>query len=74
MSKNIVGYKKKPSANPALHKGLLLLIYEYFKVQTRSKSLAHIGDVSKDIGSSNFSSDSKDIQSLAQRREKISHR
>ena len=31
MNKNISGYKKEPSANPALHEGLLLLLFEYFK-------------------------------------------
>ena len=31
LSKNIVGYKKKPSANLALHEGFLLLVYEFLK-------------------------------------------
>ena len=64
MRKNIAGYKKKPSANPTLHEGLLLLVYEYLKTQTREKSLGHSGDASEDIGSSNFY-ESKEIQSLS---------
>ena len=31
MSKALGSFKKKPTANPALHKGLLLLSYEHFK-------------------------------------------
>lgn len=31
MSKGIEGFKKKPTANPTLHEGLLLLVYEYLK-------------------------------------------
>ena len=31
LSKVLSCYKKKPSANPALHEGLLLLVYEHFK-------------------------------------------
>ena len=31
MSKGIEGFKKKPTTNPSLHKGLLLLVYEYLK-------------------------------------------
>jgi hypothetical protein len=61
MNKNISGYKKKPSANPALHEGLLLFLYDYFKAHSRSKSLAHVVVASEETGSSNFSSDTKDI-------------
>ena len=55
MNKNILWYKKKPSANISLHEGLLLLLFEYFKAQSRSKPLHLVVDISKDIGSSNFS-------------------
>lgn len=37
MHKNIYVQKKKPTFNPSLHEGLLLLIYEHFKAQSRSK-------------------------------------
>ncbi len=57
MHKNIFWHKKKPTSNSSLHEGLLLLIYEYFKAQCRSKTLAHVGGTSKDIRSSKFSSD-----------------
>jgi len=31
MSKVVESFKKKPTINPALHEGLLLLIYDHFK-------------------------------------------
>ena len=31
MSKGIEGFKRKPIANPTLHEGLLLLVYEFFE-------------------------------------------
>ena len=43
LSKNIMSYKKKPGANPALHEGLLLLFYEFLKAQTKGKSLVQPG-------------------------------
>ena len=55
MHKNIFGYKKKPSANPALHEGLLLLLYEHFKAQSRSKSMSHVVVASEETGSYEFS-------------------
>ena len=54
MSKGIEGFKRKPTANHALHKGLLLLVYEFLKTQTRGKSLGDLGCASKEIGSLDF--------------------
>ena len=39
MSKSIEGFKKKLVNNPALHEGLLLLVYKFLKTQTRGKAL-----------------------------------
>ena len=61
MCKGISRHKKKPSKNLALHEGLLLLIYEHFKAQTRSKTLTQGVDASVETGSSSFSSDMNDI-------------
>ena len=41
MNKNINEYQDKKTRNPALHEGLLLLIYEYLKARTISK---HVKD------------------------------
>ncbi len=38
MNKAISSFKKKPSVNPTLYVGLLLLIHEYFKAQTISNN------------------------------------
>ena len=38
LSKVVESFKKKPTANSALHEGLLLLIYEKFKAQTISNA------------------------------------
>ena len=53
MSKGIQGYKKKLVTNPALHEGLLLLVYKFLKNQTRGKSLGDLGSASEDTTSSN---------------------
>lgn len=75
MSKAISRFKKKPSMNPALHEGLLLLIYEHFKAQNLSKTPQHGSEASKESGSSSFSSDMEDIQSISSEgEEKISSR
>ena len=60
MSKGIEGFKRKPTANPTLHKGLLLLVYEYLKTQTRGKSLGDTGCASKETRSSH----SKEVHSI----------
>lgn len=41
MNENINEYQEKKTRNPAVHEGLLLLIYEYFKSRTISK---HVKD------------------------------
>lgn len=58
MSRSIEGFKNKPINNPALHEGLLLLVYEFLKSQTRGKTLGDLGNDSGDTSSS----DSKDVQ------------
>ncbi len=63
MSKVMDNFKKKPIANPALHEGLLLLIHEHFKAQTISNAPPQTKIV--ESGSSSYSSDSDDIQSLS---------
>ncbi len=45
MSKSIEGLTNKLTANPTLHEGFLLLVYEYLKTQTRGKSLGEAGNV-----------------------------
>ena len=52
MAKNIEGFKKFLVKNPALHEGLLLLIYDFLKTQTRGKSIGVLGGSSKDTASS----------------------
>ena len=59
LCKNIEGFKKKSSANPSLHEGLLLLLYEFFKVQTRGKLIPYIEGGSDDTESNGSSSESK---------------
>lgn len=39
INENINGYREKNIANLALHEGLLVLIYEYFKAQTLGKEI-----------------------------------
>ena len=63
MSKTVESFKKKPTANPALHEGLLLLIYEHFKAHTISNAPPQAENV--ESGSSGYSSNSDDIQSLS---------
>ena len=61
LCKALTSFKKKPSANPALHKGLLLLVHDHFKALSISKKPSQnvsILDVSR---SSSFSSNSNDI-------------
>ena len=65
LHKNIFGYKK----NPTLHEGLLLFLYEHFKAQFRSKFVSHDVVSSKETGSSNFSLDTKDVQSISSEEE-----
>ena len=65
MCKCIFGHKKNPSTNSALHEGSRLLIYEHFKAQTRGKTLTRVVDASVDTGSSSFSSDMDDVQSIS---------
>jgi hypothetical protein len=48
MSKIIEGFKNKPINNPALHEGLLFLVYEFLKAQTRGKSLGDLGNDSEE--------------------------
>lgn len=54
LSKGIEDFKRKPITNPALHEGLLLLVYEFFKTQTKGKSLGDPGNALEDTTSSNF--------------------
>ena len=54
-----MGFKKKAYANPAFHEGLLLLIYEHFKAQTRKMIFAHKVVSSEEIESSYLPSDTK---------------
>lgn len=71
-NKNILRYKKKPNASPALHEGLLMFLFEYFKSQSRSKSLPPIEDPSEETKSSNFSSNKEDnLSSSSKRRREI---
>ncbi len=70
MSKAVVSFKKKPTNNPALHEGLLLLIYEHFKAQTISNAPPQTENVTS--GNSSFSSDSDDIQSFSSKDGRIS--
>ena len=63
MNKAISSFKKKVSANPALHEGLLLLIHEHFHAQTLSKN--PIQGAEADKSSSSFSSDSDDVESIS---------
>lgn len=65
MHKNIFVHKKKPTLNPSLHEGLLLLIYYHFKAQSRSKTSTQAIFASKEMASSNFSSDTDDVQSIS---------
>ena len=58
MSKGIEGFKRKPTANLALHEGLLLLVYEFLRTQTWGKSLGDPGCASVET----VSSDSGDVQ------------
>lgn len=51
MSKSIKGFKNKPINNLALHEGLLLLVYEFLKAQTRGKSLGDLGNNSETASS-----------------------
>ena len=43
----------------------MLLIYEHFKAQTRSKTLTQVVDESMETRSSSFSSNTNDIQSIS---------
>ena len=52
MKKNIEGFNKCPVKNPALHEGLLLMIYEFLKTQTRGKTIGDSGGTSEDTASS----------------------
>lgn len=62
MNKAISSFKKKATVNPSFHEGLFLLIHEHFKAQTLSNNPHRVAD--DDKGSSNFSSDSDDIESI----------
>ena len=54
MAKNIEGFKKCPVKNPALHEGVLILIYEFLKTQTRGKTIGDSGSTSEDTTSSDY--------------------
>lgn len=71
MCKALSSFKKKPFVNPALYEGLLLLIHEHFKALSLSKppSLKSNVDAS---GSSRFSLDSNDTQSISSAEEDFS--
>lgn len=58
------GFKKKVYANPAFHKGLLLLIYEHFKAQTCGRAVAHKKKSLEDTESSYLPSDTEDSTGL----------
>ena len=60
--KNIEGFKKKLGVNPALHEGLLLLLYEFFKVQTKGKLIPYIEGGSDDTKSNGSSSESEGVK------------
>ena len=70
MRKAVESFKKKPTTNPALHEGLMLLIHEHFKAQTISTAPPQAENV--ESGSSSYSSDSDDIQSLSSKEGGIS--
>ena len=57
MNDNINDFKEKNTRNPALHEGLLLLIYEYFKARTIRK---HIRDRKEGKKIKRVSNESKD--------------
>ena len=61
MHKNISGHKKKPTTNSTIHKGLLILTYEHFKAQSRSKTLTQVVAISDKMTNSNLSSDMEDV-------------
>ena len=61
LCKALSSFKKKPSANPALHEGLLLLMHEHFKALSISRNPSQNVSISDVLGSSSFSSDSDDI-------------
>ena len=61
MCKALSSFKEKPSANPTLHEGLLLLIHEHFKALSISKNPLQKVFVSDTLGSSSFSFDFDDI-------------
>lgn len=63
MDKAISSFKKKVTVNPAFHEGILLLIHEHFYAQTISNN-PHQG-AEADKGSSSFSSDSDDVESIS---------
>ena len=63
MNKAITSFKKKASANPALHEGLLLLIHEHFHAHNISKNPIQGAEVDKSCSS--FSSDSDDVESIS---------
>ena len=53
-------YKKKVYSNPAFHEGLLILIYEHFKAQTRGRVVAQKAVSFEEIESSYLLLDTKD--------------
>ena len=55
MSKEKSSFEKKPTINPALHEGLLLLIHEHFKAQMINNNPSH--DANADTSSTSFSFD-----------------
>lgn len=71
INKNINGLRDKKIANPALHEGLLLLIYEFFKAQNLGKEIEDRKPNSEEPGSDyvtsgtslgKLSDDSEDIK------------
>ena len=52
LTKNIEGYKKNPVKNPALHEGLLLLVYEFLKTLTIGRTIVNPNSDSEESASS----------------------
>ena len=73
LCKALTNFKKKPLANPTLQEGLLLLVHEHFKALSRSRNPLQNISISNVSGSSSFSSDSDDIQSISSEGEDTSN-
>ena len=73
LCKALSSFKKKPFPNLALHEGLLFLVYEHFKALSISINPKQNVPSFNISGSSSFSSDSDDIQSISSEEDEISN-